>query len=1525
MGVKKNRLKRGLVLALTLALVGNGMSSTMLTALAEENEPEVTNVQDTSKEPRVEKSEDKGDGQDTGAATEDKTSALDGTDETKNDGNKNKTLKTGSAENKSDSISEKKANEIVTGEVLDLGGIETSAETISLFSLDSSGKVSLTAGNHERWIDRIDVPEYAKTLYNTLVEGADNDGVEDILIDDSYYSREKVEDINKVLYNAIPITTMTGNDSDVLISQFLEAGKYVRAVYDAFDRDHPEVFWLTGANQIATRLTGKKDPSGNWEYTSEIYFILKGYKTDEEFDVRKDNYQTAASIKADIKVRDERVRTILDSAPAGDTYDKVTYFNDWLTKNNEYNTDVTNAEDSYLAAWECTSALAGNVGTKGPVCEGYARAFKVLCDKSGIPCVLADGHARNSQGSAGEAHMWNNVKVDGSWYAIDVTWNDPTGGKQGAVSGLENEEWSLVGAKTEVRGMTFESSHPVANKASQEGQDFSGGTAFLNGPVLNDIKYDGAKPVPVVSFASQSITTTYDGGEASFDPPTVTLSGKPVTGAEITYSYKASGDNEFRSGRPVNAGTYIIKARVASTDTYRAAEAETNLIIAKKGMTIKAKDQEIAYGESIKKGTDQVEGSGLAESDLISEVSLSTDGKNVGSYPITPSVAVIKRDGMNVTGNYDITYQNGTLTINKATKYTVDVMTEQNVLNGSGKFIEPSFKGVEGEIVEGKISYAYNGTEMDYGTLVAALSGLVVGNKVSVTYSFTPEANGNYTGLNTGAINFTIKDIEFTVDDKPAAVNNAVTIKSNPVYGEQWSDIVKINPTITAKAGNKIDNNPEHFKLSVSGMPDAGEQPFKVLYNGTIDGKSYTNAVVCEGTASIAQCTLEVLAGDYKVTKVYDGTTDSTNVKKEGNLKVDGILKDDTDVKVNGTLGIFESPNAGTGKMTVELALTGERSSNYRLNNNRVEVTCTITPRPLTPIISVEGSYTYNGDAVIPAIKVTDTNIVDGESGILDAKYYDISCSNNVNAGQATVTVSPKENGNYTWQSVSKEFTIAKAEYSAPSVSHATRYGNADTYDLASLLPEGAKLGTITFEDDNDIFEKDPSVNGTILSYTLSADSNKIGQEAAITVLVTETKNYNPFNITITVTVSAKLQQDNFKFDLSSSEVKKTYGDGDFTVAVQGAAEGSTVSYESNNTSVATVDAASGSVHILRQGTAAITATASETDDYISKSVTYTLTVTPKALTWDVSGLQAVNKQGTIDKDKKAALYGELRVSGILSADNGKVSYSCPAEKLTGIYADTKPGAQKVTLNWSGEPAVLEGTDVDNYTLPGALPEITGRINAVTEQTNVPESTDTVKYKLEVEDGISQVPATLKENLDLNTPAKIEEKMKTEIRISLKEESNQNSIEVYDVVLMVKDGDGEWKVASEENFPKDGLTVTLPYPEGTGKNTHNFEIAHMFTHDMRGHKPGEIERPTASKLDEGIQFKVTSLSPVAIGWKEIKADNNGANGNTNTAATAPNKSRSPQTGDENAVMLYVLLMLLGAAGVGFTMRRKAIR
>ena len=72
---------------------------------------------------------------------------------------------------------ETEPEEPVYAELVELPPIETSAwPGISLWSL-TNGQVDLADGNHEKWIDRIDVPDYAKDFYAALENGAQDGGV----------------------------------------------------------------------------------------------------------------------------------------------------------------------------------------------------------------------------------------------------------------------------------------------------------------------------------------------------------------------------------------------------------------------------------------------------------------------------------------------------------------------------------------------------------------------------------------------------------------------------------------------------------------------------------------------------------------------------------------------------------------------------------------------------------------------------------------------------------------------------------------------------------------------------------------------------------------------------------------------------------------------------------------------------------------------------------------------------------------------------------------------------------------------------------------------------------------------------------------------------------------------------------------------------------------------------------------------------------------------------------------------------
>lgn len=91
---------------------------------------------------------------------------------------------------------------------------------------------------------------------------------------------------------------------------------------------------------------------------------------------------------------------------------------------------------------------------------------------------------------------------------------------------------------------------------------------------------------------------------------------------------------------------------------------------------------------------------------------------------------------------------------------------------------------------------------------------------------------------------------------------------------------------------------------------------------------------------------------------------------------------------------------------------------------------------------------------------------------------------------------------------------------------------------------------------------------------------------------------------------------------------------------------------------------------------------------------------------------------------------------------------------------------------------------------------------------------------------------------------------------------------VIDVVLQYRINGGEWINATADNFPSDGITVTLDYPDGTD-SSYDFMVVHMFTvtSERLGITAGEVEMPEVTKTDEGIVITLNGLSPVMISWK----------------------------------------------------------
>ncbi|MCL1823207.1 MAG: Ig-like domain-containing protein [Oscillospiraceae bacterium] len=65
----------------------------------------------------------------------------------------------------------------------------------------------------------------------------------------------------------------------------------------------------------------------------------------------------------------------------------------------------------------------GSLVSKLAICEGYAKAYMHVMNLLGVECKLITGVAAGN--GAKTNHMWNQIKINGKWYHVDVTWGDP--------------------------------------------------------------------------------------------------------------------------------------------------------------------------------------------------------------------------------------------------------------------------------------------------------------------------------------------------------------------------------------------------------------------------------------------------------------------------------------------------------------------------------------------------------------------------------------------------------------------------------------------------------------------------------------------------------------------------------------------------------------------------------------------------------------------------------------------------------------------------------------------------------------------------------------------------------------------------------------------------------------------------------------------------------------------------------------------------------------------------------------------
>ena len=160
------------------------------------------------------------------------------------------------------------------------------------------------------------------------------------------------------------------------------------------------------------------------------------------------------------------------------------------------------------------------------VCAGYAMAYMDLMNRAGVPCRYVTSEEMN--------HGWNVVQIGGSWYHVDVTWDDPTPDTTGLVS----HNFFLISDEA----IAADEENPHYNWASDvECSDTSLDENRFWHDINSQICFDGEGKCYFRYENDETVTTIYSRGLSSgdetplvtFDPGYIDIGGKE--GYEYSY------------------------------------------------------------------------------------------------------------------------------------------------------------------------------------------------------------------------------------------------------------------------------------------------------------------------------------------------------------------------------------------------------------------------------------------------------------------------------------------------------------------------------------------------------------------------------------------------------------------------------------------------------------------------------------------------------------------------------------------------------------------------------------------------------------------------------------------------------------------------------------------------------------------------------------------------------------------------------------------------------------------------------
>ncbi|ANS75838.1 hypothetical protein AWM70_15620 [Paenibacillus yonginensis] len=181
---------------------------------------------------------------------------------------------------------------------------------------------------------------------------------------------------------------------------------------------------------------------------------------------------------------DRRVKEIAGQliVPGMNSHEKVKAIHDWIVQDLKYDESLKNY-----------TAYSGLV-TGEAVCQGYTLLAYKLLEEAGVRNLIVEGTA------GGQPHAWNLVNLDGSWYHLDTTWDDPVQAKSDNIS----YDYYLLTDDEMRKDHSWTKTYPAAGEAYR--------------PALEALKlFDPAKRSVYQKLEHELGYTLYEAGQAVSD------------------------------------------------------------------------------------------------------------------------------------------------------------------------------------------------------------------------------------------------------------------------------------------------------------------------------------------------------------------------------------------------------------------------------------------------------------------------------------------------------------------------------------------------------------------------------------------------------------------------------------------------------------------------------------------------------------------------------------------------------------------------------------------------------------------------------------------------------------------------------------------------------------------------------------------------------------------------------------------------------------------------------------------------